>query len=72
MTVYAGPPPPSGTVHLIYSFGIFMEQHLQCTQFWALITRQRFPSKSASVYSYTPAGQNRCSGPAYSLMETSM
>ena len=64
MTVYAGPPPPSGTVHFMYSFGILMEQHLQWTQFWAFITKLRFPTASASVYSYTPAGQNRCSGPA--------
>jgi hypothetical protein len=71
ITVYAGPPPPSGTVHWMYSLGILMLQHLQCTQFCALMTRQRFPLESASEYSYTPAGQNLCSGPAYSVIESS-
>ena len=71
MTVYAGPPPPSGTVHCMYSLGILMLQHLQCTQFCALMTRQRLPFESASEYSYTPAGQNLCSGPAYSVIDSS-
>jgi hypothetical protein len=33
MTVYWGPPPPSGTVQLMNCCGVLMEQHLQCTQF---------------------------------------
>lgn len=65
-THYAGPPPPlSGTVQLMYSFGILMLQHLQCTQFWALIT-----SSSPSGYSYTRAGQKRVSGAANSAYDT--
>lgn len=38
MTVYPGPPPPSGTIQSMYSSGILMEQHLQWMQFCALIT----------------------------------
>ena len=41
MTVYPGPPPPSGTVQSMYSSGILMEQHLQWMQFCALITLSR-------------------------------
>ena len=66
MTMYDGPPPPSGTVHSTYSEGILIEQHLQCTQFCALITSSVSVdlSSSPALYSYTPAGQKRCSGPA--------
>jgi hypothetical protein len=46
-----------------------IEQHLQWTQFWALMTKFLFPSASGSEYSYTPAGQNLCSGPAYSCKD---
>ena len=49
-----------------------MLQHLQCTQFCALMTKFRCPVvASGSEYSYTPAGQNLCSGPANSFRETS-
>ena len=36
----------------MYSLGILIEQHLQCTQFCALITNSGFPSLP-SAYSYT-------------------
>lgn len=29
IAAYCGPPPPSGTVQLMNSFGVFIEQHLQ-------------------------------------------
>ena len=69
--VYWGPPPPSGTVQLINCWGVLIEQHLQCTQFWALIIRSLLPSALGSEYSYTPAGQNLCSGPSNLVIETS-
>lgn len=63
---YAGPPPPaSGTVQRMYSCGILMEQHLQWTQFCALIT-----NLSPSGYSYTRAGQKRLSGAPYVANDT--
>lgn len=36
------------------------------------MTRFRLPSVSGSEYSYTPAGQKRCSGPAYTCREISV
>jgi hypothetical protein len=49
--VYPGPPPPSGTVQRMYSCGILIEQHLQCTQFCALMTSSGAPVSSHSLYS---------------------
>ncbi len=54
ITVYAGPPPPSGTVHWMFWEGSLMSQALQCRQFWALICSRSVPCSSAA-YSYTPA-----------------
>jgi len=53
MTVYAGPPPPSGTVHWMFCSGSLMSQALQCRQFCALIC-SRSPPCSSGTYSYTP------------------
>ena len=53
-------------VHSTYSEGILIEQHLQCTQFCALITSSVSVDLSSSpeLYSHTPAGQkSSCSGP---------
>mmetsp|Transcript_25610 Transcript_25610/g.65927 ORF Transcript_25610/g.65927 Transcript_25610/m.65927 type:complete len:243 (-) Transcript_25610:1255-1983(-) len=66
MVPYAGPPPPSGVVQWMFCVGSLMSHALQCTQFCALMCRLFLPlPSSASTYSYTPAGQKRASGPAY-------
>jgi len=66
---YCGPPPPSGTVQLMNSRCVLIEQHLQCTQFCQLMTKVSFSGSFGSLpsfwYSYTRAGQKRCSGPQY-------
>lgn len=64
IAAYCGPPPPSGTVQLMNSCGVLIEQHLQCTQFCALICNRILPSASSGTYSYTFAGQNLPSGPS--------
>jgi len=65
MPEYEGPPEPSGTFQSMYSLGILIEQHLQCRQFWAFIWSLASPGfSSSSMYSYTLAGQNLCSGAA--------
>ena len=48
--VYAGPPPPSGTVHWMFWVGSLMSQALQCRQFCALMCSRSCPPSSA-VYS---------------------
>jgi hypothetical protein len=39
MPLYAGPPPPSGTVQLMFCVGSLMSHALQCRQFCALMTK---------------------------------
>jgi len=48
MVEYWGPPLPSGTVQLMYSCGVLIEQHLQCTQFCALICNFGLPCSSGT------------------------
>merc|ERR1719174_1871054 len=62
MPEYAGPPPPSGTTQSMFCEGHLMSHVLQWMQFCALICSRRSPPSSR--YSYTPAGQKRCSGPS--------
>ena len=50
--LYRGPPPPSGTVHLILSNGHFLWQLLQWRQLDGLAG-----FTSSCIVSYTPAGQ---------------
>ena len=52
--VYAGPPPPSGTLQRMFCAGSLMSQALQCRQFCALM-RSRSRAPSSAAYSYTPA-----------------
>ena len=66
MPLYAGPSPPSGTTQLMFWLGSLISQVLQCMQFCAFICNLMPSLSSLGTYSYTPAGQNRCSGPSNS------
>ena len=64
MPLYAGPSPPSGTTQFIFWLGSLISHVLQCMQFCAFICNLIPSPSSFGTYSYTPAGQNRCSGPS--------
>ena len=64
MPSYCGPPPPSGGTQSMIWYGSMMSHALQCTQFDGLICN-RTPSGDSTI-SYTPAGQKRRHGFAYS------
>src|SRR5688572_30686135 len=74
MSMYFGPPPPSGTIHSITWYGSAMSQVLQCTQLAKLITGPAVrspPGGCPGGHSYTAAGQKCWHGLPYSTVQRS-